>query len=541
MLTSLRSIALLALLIITAAGAEKKAAQTSAQPSGDGPGTPPLPAPQMGDASSGKDVFRFETMGTEGFWTDAARMPQGMAEAKLTPKQALEAGVQVDIDAIDPEMREVMARELKTDLSAANAPTLNDPATTVKLVEANAVIGVVPVHPDGTRTGQMRIAPAGPDKVGISCALCHTITDKSVFDLPNGGSIGKRVDGPANLNLHVGKLLATAANSRAFYPITHANLGLGKTVGGTLTPLSANSSEEDFDEFFNNTKNFPVGFFDDTPDGNGNPIIIPPFFRQDLAAPYGSNGQLAKLDDFNNQVYTLLFDQTNLLSPGGRELLKTLAGPAGEKLAAEYEKILQQTGVTGYPFVKTEKAGKPGSSEALAGGRVNNKKLLDLNAYLASLPAPKGMQEDAQAVGRGREFFRANCTSCHNADQSKPVPPMVVEMKKIWPGYKPIVVMKRQPPLSPVQNSIGSYDDKMIVVDASARGEPRGVALPLLLDLGRKNTFLHDGQVTGGLDELLNSKRGTSAPHPFYVDDDLRADVVAFLRNLDTGDANPTR
>jgi hypothetical protein len=46
---------------------------------------------------------------------------------------------------------------------------------------------------------------------------------------------------------------------------------------------------------------------------------------------------------------------------------------------------------------------------------------------------------------------------------------------------------------------------------------------------------MHDGSVKG-LDALLDSNRGPDAPHPFYVaKSDQRANMVAFLRGLDTG------
>ena len=510
----------------------------SSVPAADGPGTPLLPPQKMGDAKAGQDVFRFETFGNEGFWTDAARMLQGMADAKMTPKQTLEAGVQVDADAIPAELKEALAKELKTDLSPANAPLMNDPATAVKLIEANAVIGFVPVHADGTRGGAMKLPPAGTDKVGVSCALCHTITDKSVFDLPSGGSVGKRLDGRAGLNLNVGKLLATCANTRVFYTIVHADLGKGNTVARKTSskPLTADSTEADFDAYFTDKELFPVGAFDDTPDGNGNPVIIPAFFRQDLAAPYGSNGQLPKLDDFNNQVFSILFDQTMLATPEGLEFLKANAGAAGEKLHAEYTKILRQTGVTGFPYVKAQKKGKVGDPDALLAHRVDDQKLLDLSAYLASLPAPKGAAIEPKLVAQGRAIFTANCTNCHNVDQSLPVPPLIIDLKTMWPAYKPVTVAERQAPMTPIQNSPGIFDDKMIVVDASPGGGIRGTALPLLLDLARRTVFLHDGSVTGGLDELLDSKRGKSAPHPFYIGGKERAAVVGFLRSLDTGE-----
>jgi hypothetical protein len=108
-------------------------------------------------------------------------------------------------------------------------------------------------------------------------------------------------------------------------------------------------------------------------------------------------------------------------------------------------------------------------------------------------------------------------------------------MKTIWPGYLPIPVGKRgDSNLSLIQNSPGIFDDKMIVVDASDRGERRGNALPLLLDLARTNLFLHDGSVSS-LDSLLDPARGENAPHPFYfADAKQRADMVEFLRSLDT-------
>lgn len=256
-----------ALALCTAGCGKSKKAEIGDHAPSDGPGIEVNPHPrECGDVESGKQVFRFETFGNEGFWTDAARLPQGIMQAKLTPKQALEAGLQVDVEAIEPAMREALAQELKTDMSPQNAPMLNDVATTMKLIEANAVVGVVAV--DSNSDGQIQIAPAGPDKVGISCTICHTITDKSVYNLPGGGSIGRRIDGPAADTLNVGKLLATAANSRAFYPNVHANLGIGKTVGrDSLIPLSANSTEEDFDAFLSDVQKYPVGTFDETQDG----------------------------------------------------------------------------------------------------------------------------------------------------------------------------------------------------------------------------------------------------------------------------------
>ncbi len=495
----------------------------------DGPATPgPAMPHRSGNVEAGREVFRFETFGNEGFWTDAMRMPQGMKDAKVTPIDALKAGVTVDVEAIEPTLREMLAKELKTDMSLQNAPLLNDPMTTVKLIEMNAVVGIVPRDSNGD--GKMNLA--GGDKVGISCALCHTISDKSVFDMPGAGSIGKRLDGRASLTLNVGKLLATAANSRAYYPNLQLVLG-GKTIGRAPKGIAADSTEAEVDAYLTNPKFYPIGTFDETQDGVGNPVVNTPLFRQDLAAPYGTAGEFHILDDIGNSSYTSNLDPTTLVTPEGRAFLKMKAGPLGEELANNYEKILKETGVTGNPFVKATMTGKPGELHNIVGRRVDDKKLIDMNAYIDALPAPKGAKVDAAAVARGREHFRNNCTSCHNVDQSKRVPTMLVDMKKMMPDYQPEVLGQR-PPLSPIQNSAGGFDDKMIVVDASDRHDKRGFALPLLLDLDRKEKFLHDVSVTG-MDALLDPKRGNNAPHPFYIaDPSERGKVVKFLRSLDT-------
>jgi len=75
-----------------------------------------------------------------------------------------------------------------------------------------------------------------------------------------------------------------------------------------------------------------------------------------------------------------------------------------------------------------------------------------------------------------------------------------------------------------------------VSIDASDRGDIRGNAMPLLMDLGRKQMFLHDASVPG-LDRLLDPDRGPESPHPFYIADRAaRRDVVEFLRGLDDAD-----
>ncbi len=484
----------------------------------DGPADPASMSHPSGNAQRGREVFRFETFGNEGFWTEALRLPQGMAKKKVTPLQLLETGFHIDSEALDPGLRTALGEEFKTDRSAANAPTLNDPATTMKIVKANALIGIVPKG----------------ERVGVSCAICHTITDASVAQLPGKGSIGRRLDGRATHSLDLGKALAIAANSRAAYPNLQLELG-GKTIGRAPTGIRRDSTEEEVDAFLKNAEYYPRGTFDETQDGIGNPVQNTPLFRQDLAGPYGSAGEFAVLDHIGNASYTTNLDPTTLVTPEGREFLKIKAGKLGEDLADNYEYILKETGVTGYPFVTASTGHKVGDLASPVGRMVDMQKVRDMGAYIESLPAPAGVKGDAAAIARGEKLFATNCTACHNQDQSKPVPTRLVDLKDLWPGYRPETLAQRQPPLDPIVNSPGGFDDKMVVIDASDRMEKRGNALPLLLDLARKPMFLHDASVKG-LDALLDPKRGAEAPHPFYFQEaGERADVMAFLRGLETG------
>ncbi len=501
----------------------------------DGPVNQGTRAPREdGDAAVGRDVFRFETFGNEGFWTDAARVPQGVVAAKVTPLMALKLGLSVDVDALDAATQQAVAKELQEDPTGAKSKLFNDPKTTIKLLNANSIIGLVVKDSNGD--GKLDVAKG--DKVGVSCAICHTITDAAILGVPNGGTIGHRQDGRTNHNLNVGAIFATAANSRAFYPVLQLSLTAngGKTLGRAPKGLTEKSSEKDVDAYLSNPNYYPVGMFDDSADGNGDPMHITPLFRQDLAAPFGSEGTFTKLDDFNNLVYTALFDPTNLTTPGGRAFLHTLGGAAGDEIADDYVKVLKDTKVSGYPFVKAAPHSQPGSLDAPLGLRVDNTKLLDLNAYLVSLPAPDGANVDAQVVSRGGQLFRTSgCTTCHNVEQGKPVPAFIVPMKQIFPGDNPVVLAQRMPPLNPVEDTPGFFfDDKMAIVNASIRGDIRGNALPLLLDLARKPVFLHDDMVKS-LDKLFDPARGATVPHPFYISDArARADVIAFLRSLDT-------
>ncbi|WP_295686476.1 hypothetical protein [uncultured Nevskia sp.] len=527
---------LLGLLLTACGGGGNGTDNGGVATSSDGPTVAAVPVIHAtGNIVSGKEVFRNELFGTEGFWTDALQLQQGIVAAGVTPLAALALGLQVDIGALDPATQAAIAAELTTDLSPASAPLLNSASTTVTLVNANAVIGIVPKDSNGDGV----IDILNGDKTGASCALCHTITDNSVYAMPGGGSIGKRLDGRANHVLDFGSLIALGLNTRAYYPVLQLELAAngGNSLGRAPTGITPASTEAEVDAYLDNDAFYPRGMFDDTVDGNGDPMHNAALFRTDLAAPWGTDGSIVRLDNFSNLVYTALLDPTTLTQPNGRAFVKKLGGAAaGDEMIDGYIQILADTGVTGYPFITAGVSSVPGTEEAPVGLRVDNQKLLDMNGYLNSLAAPDGVVADAAAAARGRVSFRSNCTSCHNVDQSKPVPANIVAMASIFPGDNPVVLLaQRDPPLNPILNTVNNiFDDKMAVVNASQRGEIRGTALPLLLDLARRPNFLHDNSVAT-LDGLLDPARGNTAPHPFYLANSTeRTDMIEFLRGLDT-------
>jgi cytochrome c553 len=89
---------------------------------------------------------------------------------------------------------------------------LNSPATTVELIRLNAVVGVV----GQVEGGRLR-------QVGITCALCHSVVDNSVAP-----GIGRRVDGPPNLDLNPGAIIALSPALTAEQKAIYNSWGRGK-------------------------------------------------------------------------------------------------------------------------------------------------------------------------------------------------------------------------------------------------------------------------------------------------------------------------
>ncbi|MFD1162088.1 hypothetical protein [Hwangdonia seohaensis] len=212
--------------LITAVGCDRDDSGTIITiPPGEGNlNLPPLD-PQL--VEQGKQVFRYDTFGDETFWTDVLQMNQ-VIESAVSPATALSVGLKVDAAAL-PEAVVTAIQNGDVDLE--------DPQTTLTLLQLNAVVGV---------QGQVSEKEDGSlklDRVGITCALCHSTVDDSFAP-----GIGNRLDGWANRDLNPGLIIS-----------------LSPALDQATKDIYASWGPGIYDPRFNN-------------DGINNPVVIPPAF-----------------------------------------------------------------------------------------------------------------------------------------------------------------------------------------------------------------------------------------------------------------------
>src|SRR5688572_13343276 len=87
----------------------------------------------------GKKIFRFDTFGSEDFWGGQLRLHEAIVGQKLggvgtgvSPKMALSLGLKVDAEALPADLVAAIK---------AGKVNMDDPASTVALLKANAVVG----------------------------------------------------------------------------------------------------------------------------------------------------------------------------------------------------------------------------------------------------------------------------------------------------------------------------------------------------------------------------------------------------------------
>lgn len=162
--------------------------------------------------AEGQRVFRFDTFGDEQVWTDTLHLNE-VVEKNVDPTTALAVGLKVDADVLPPGILEQV--------------DLKSPATTVALLKMNAVVGL-----QATVDSNNHI-----ERLGITCALCHSTVDDSVMP-----GIGRRLDGWPNRDLNVGAIIALSPALSADKKAVYESWGPGKydpryNMDGKNTPL----------------------------------------------------------------------------------------------------------------------------------------------------------------------------------------------------------------------------------------------------------------------------------------------------------------
>ena len=171
----------------------------------------PAPAPDVQQDSNqliteGRQTFRFDTFGDEDFWGGqlglhlaVAGSASGGIGSGLSPEGALRLGLKVDSSALPA----VLQQQIQS-----GSVDMNDPAVTATLLQLNAVVGVT-----GFFDGQNRLR-----SIGIQCALCHSTVDDSLAT-----GIGERLDGWANRDLDIGKIISLAPNLAPIADLLHVS------------------------------------------------------------------------------------------------------------------------------------------------------------------------------------------------------------------------------------------------------------------------------------------------------------------------------
>jgi len=166
----------------------------------------------------GKNTFRFDTFGDEAFWGDALKLNQAIAGTAnggvgdgISPKAALDLGLKVDIDAVPKSVVKALEN---------GSLDLTDPANTLALLKADAVLGL-----KGTFQGNNLTS------IGITCAFCHSTVDNSL-----AFGVGHRLDGWANHDLDVGRIVASAPNLQPVSDFLGVSVPTVKTVLNSWGP-----------------------------------------------------------------------------------------------------------------------------------------------------------------------------------------------------------------------------------------------------------------------------------------------------------------
>jgi hypothetical protein len=166
----------------------------------------------------GRDIFRYDTFGSEAYWGDQLKLHDAIKGEKnggvgpgVSPKVALSVGLKVDTEKLAPEVLEAIKN---------GNINMDDADTTLALLKADAVIGVKGIFVDDKL-----------QSVGLRCAFCHSTVDNSFAP-----GLGKRLDGWPNRDLNVGAIVSIAPNLKPLVDALGVDEATVKTVLGSWGP-----------------------------------------------------------------------------------------------------------------------------------------------------------------------------------------------------------------------------------------------------------------------------------------------------------------
>lgn len=327
----------------------------------------------LAKVTQGRNIFRYDTFGDQAFWGDALKLHQAIAGSNLggvgpgvSPSTALAVGLKVDVDALPLSLRQQLA---------TGQVDLNAPATTLALLQLNAVVGVT-----GYFDQQRHLT-----SMGIQCALCHSTVDSSFAP-----GIGHRLDGWPNRDLNVGAIINLAPD---LSPLTNALQVDEATVRTVLQSWGPGKFDA---ELLMDGKAF-------RPDGKPAATLLP--------AAFGLGGvNLHTYTGWGSVPYWNAFVANLEMQGSGRFFDPRLNDSSTFPVAARL----------GFGNVQA-------TQDLITG------KLAALQFYQLALPVPKPPSGsfDAVAAARGKSLFagKANCATCH-------VPPLYTEPG--WNQHTPV-------------------------------------------------------------------------------------------------------
>jgi hypothetical protein len=345
---------------------------------------PPLDPQQV---AAGQQTFRFDTFGDETFWTDVLKM-NAVIESAVDPLTAASVGLKIDADALPAEV--------VTGVVDGTIP-LDDPQTTLALLSLNAVVGVKGQVSKGI-DDKLHL-----DRVGITCALCHSTVSRDLHVMAPGpegtkinlaGIVGKRLDGWPNRDLQPGTIIS---------------------LSPALTPGQKS-------EYASWATLFGPGFYDPrinvNTDPGSNPAVNP-----DIDANIAAYKAAGGIPVVIPAAFGLVGLSKSIFTGDG----DTAHEPAGPvSYWNRYVGVVQMHGHGAFVDERLVINGKPLNVDHREGDDLITPILPQLQAYQWSIAAPTlgadgtkwgvASDLDTQAVARGKSVFegQAKCSSCHS-------------------------------------------------------------------------------------------------------------------------------